>query len=168
MEDGPRWTRRIAALLGVVVVGGVVLGLIGWAAMGVLPESDAADPDTEVELGDLAAPPEGAEVQEVATAEADDATVTIELCEVIDDVVQVGGNVRNTSGVAQAFVVHVAVLFDGVLFDGQTTDVPVPTVEDGAAADWTAPAGSVDPEDETQVDPECEVDRLGLAEVPAG
>jgi len=168
VEDGPRWIRRIGALLAIVLLGGVGLGLVGWAAMGVLPESDAADPETEVELGDLATSPAAAEVQEVAAANAGDASVTIEVCDVVDDVVQVGGSLRNTSGAAQAFVVHVAVLFDGVLFDGQTADVAVSTLEDGATADWTAPAGSVDPEDETQVDPECEVDRVGLAEVPTG
>ena len=153
--------RPLAQMAGIVVVGGLVLGLLGWAAMGVLPKSDAADPVTDVELGDPAA---AADLAESGVADPGDAEVDVDGCEVVDGVVQVGGTLENTSGASQAFVVHVAVLFDDELFDGLTADVPVPTVGDGEEIGWSAMAGSVDPEDDSQVDPECEVDRVGLAE----
>jgi hypothetical protein len=153
--------RPIALMAGIILLGGVVLGLLGWAAMALLPESDSAEAVTDVGLGD---PSTSAEVGELGPAAADDAVVDVDTCEIVDGQVQIGGSIENTSGVSQAFVIHVAVLFDDELFDGQTADVPVATVEDGEAIVWSASAGSVDPEDESQVDPECEVDRIGLAE----
>lgn len=150
--------RRVLALLGGIVVGGIVLGLLGWAAMGALPTSDGEGAVTDVGLGD---PSTSAEVVELATAGEDDAVVEIDTCEVVDGVVRVDGRVENTSGAPQAFVIHVGVLFDDELFDGQTADVPVGTVADGASLTWSTSAGSVD---ETQADPRCEVDRVGLAE----
>jgi hypothetical protein len=159
MTRGPV-LRPIALMAGIIVLGGIVLGLLGWAAMGVLPESDAEDPDTVVDLGDPAL--SAVEVAEDRIATPDDAVVDVDTCEVVDGVVQVAGRLQNTSGAAQAFVVHVGVVFDGQLFDGLTADIGVPTTEDGDEADWAAPAGSVDLEDEAQQDPECEVDRVGL------
>jgi hypothetical protein len=162
-RDGRGWVRQVASILGVILVGGLFLGLIGWAAMGALPESDAADPDTEVDFGDPEIETSLAPVvNEVAIAAPGDAVVNVERCEVVDDVVQVGGVLRNTSGDPQAFVVHVAVLFDGELFDGLTTDVGVAELADGEEATWASPAGSVDPEDESQQVPACEIDRVGL------
>jgi hypothetical protein len=160
MARGPV-LRPIALMAAIIVVGGVVLGLLGWAAMALLPESDSAEAVTDVGLGD---PSTSAEVAELAPAAEDDVVVDVDTCEVVDDQVRIGGSLENTSGAPQAFVIHVGVLFDGVLFDGLTTDVPVATVDDGDELVWAASAGSIDPEDESQVDPECEVDRIGLAE----
>ena len=153
--------RPIALMAGIILLGGVVLGLLGWAAMALLPESDSAEAVTDVGLGD---PATSAEVAELAPAGEDDAVVDVDTCEVVDGVVEVAGSLENTSGGPQAFVIHVGVLFDDQLFDGLTADVPVATVDDGEALVWSASAGSVDPEDESQVDPECQVDRVGLAE----
>jgi hypothetical protein len=153
--------RPIALMAGIILVGGVVLGLLGWAAMALLPEGDGAEAVTDVGLGD---PGTSAEVAELAPASEDDAVVDVDTCEIVDGQVQVGGSLENTSGAPQAFVIHVGVLFEDELFDGLTADVPVATVDDGEQLIWSASAGSVDPEDEAQVDPECEVDRVGLAE----
>ena len=148
-------------MAGIIVLGGIVLGLLGWAAMGVLPESDGGDAVTDVGLSH---PTTSAEVAELGPAAGGDAVVDIDSCAVVDGEVEVTGSLENTSGVDQAFVIHVAVLFDDELFDGLTADVPVATVPDGGELAWSAAAGSVDSEDESQVDPECEVDRIGLAE----
>ena len=160
MARGPV-LRPIALMAGIILVGGVVLGVLGFVAMALLPESDGADAVTDVGLGD---PATSAEVGELGPASEGDAVVDVDTCEIVDGQVQIGGSIENTSGAPQAFVIHVGVLFDGELFDGLTADVPVATVDDGDELVWAASAGSVDPDDDSQVDPECEVDRIGLAE----
>jgi hypothetical protein len=160
MARGPV-LRPIALMAAIILVGGVVLGLLGWAAMALLPESDSAEAVTDVGLGD---PSTSAEVAELGPAAEDDAVVDVDSCDVVDGQVQIAGSLENTSGAPQAFVIHVGVLFQDELFDGLTADVPIATVDDGDELVWSASAGSVDPDDESQVDPECEVDRIGLAE----
>jgi hypothetical protein len=148
-------------MAGIILLGGIVLGLLGWAAMGALPESEGDAAVTDVGLGD---PSTSAELAELAPAGDGDAVVDVDSCEIVDGIVEVSGSLENTSGGPQAFVIHVGVLFDDQLFDGLTADVPVATVPDGEEQLGSAAAGSVDPDDDAQVDPECEVDRIGLAE----
>ena len=154
-------------MVAIVLVGGVALGLVGWLAMSVLPESDGLDLNADEGAAADTLPPEVV-VNELSPAGPGDATVDIERCEVVDGLVQVGGSLENTSGVRQAFVVHLAVLFDGQLFDGLPADIGVATLADGAEGEWAQAVGSVDPEDPSQTDPECELDRIGLGEESAG
>jgi hypothetical protein len=96
-------------------------------------------------------------------ADPADAVVEVDRCEVADGVVQVVGRLENTSGADQAFVVHIGVVFEDELFDGLTVDAPVPSLPDGDQRAWSASGGSVDPEDDLG-EPECRVDRVGLAD----
>ncbi len=154
-------------MLAIVLVGGVTLGLVAWLAMSVLPESDGLDLNADEGASADTLPAEIL-VNELDEAAPDDASVDIDTCEVVDGLVQVAGRLQNTSGVRQAFVVHLAVLFDGQLFDGLPADIGVPTLADGAEGEWAQAVGSVDPDDPTQTDPECELDRVGLGEQVPG
>jgi hypothetical protein len=154
-------------MVGIVLVGGVVLGLVGWLAMSVLPESDGLDLNAD-EASAVTTIPAEVTVDEVAVAAPSDAVVDVDRCEVVDGLVEVGGSLENTSGARQAFVVHLAVLFDGQLFDGLPADIGVSTLDAGDEGAWAQAVGSVDPEDPSLVDPECELDRVGLGEERAG
>lgn len=156
VAERPTWIRPVVSILLVVGLGALVLAGAAWLAVKVLPdgEDDAEDDDVDVP----------AEVVEVAPATPDQYAVQVDRCEVVDDLVEVGGRLANTSGAPQAFLVHLAVLFGDQLFDGQTADIAVPEVRDGDDAAWGDTVGSVEPADVAGLTPACEVDRVGLGE----
>ena len=83
----------------------------------------------------------------------------------VDDLVEVGGRLANTSGAPQAFVVHLAVLFGDQLFDGQVEEIGVPTVPDrGRRGTGPRASARVEPADVAGLTPACEVDRVGLGD----
>jgi hypothetical protein len=154
--DRPTWIRPVVSIVLSIGLGAVVLAGAAWLAVNVLPTGD-----------DVAADAFDAEpaIVEVAAAAPDSYLIEVDRCEVIDGLVEVGGRLQNASGEAQAFVVHLAVLFDDRLFDGQTTEIGVPVVPDGETVDWAQSVGSVDVGDDGAALPTCEVDRVGFGDV---
>ena len=158
VPDRPAWIRPALSLLAVVGVGAVVLAGGAWLALEVLPDGDA---DAE-EAGDD--PDEDrVDLVEIALAEPDDAVVQVDRCEVVDDVIEAGGRVQNTSGAPQAFLLQLAVLVDDRLYDGTTTEVPVATLAVGADRDWAVTVGAIDPDAPPVDPPGCEIERIALA-----
>jgi hypothetical protein len=156
VAERPTWIRPAVSILLVVGLGAVVLAGAAWLAVNVLPDSDDVAEDDDIGPA--------IEVVEVAPATPDQYAVQVDRCEVVDDLVEVGGRLENTSGAPQSFVVHLAVLFGDQLFDGQVEEIGVPTVPDGEAGDWAQSVGSVEPADVAGLTPACEVDRVGLGD----
>ena len=157
VAERPTWIRPVVSILLFVSLGAVVLAGAAWLAVKVLPDGDDVAEDDDVGPA--------IEVVEVAPATPDQYAVQVDRCEVVDDLVEVGGRLANTSGAPQAFVVHLAVLFGDQLFDGQTADIAVP---DGPRrrrrGTWADTVGSVEPADVAGLTPACEVDRVGLGD----
>jgi hypothetical protein len=156
VAERPTWIRPAVFIVLVVGLGAVVLAGAAWLAVKVLPDGEVTADDYEVD--------QVANVVEVAAAPPDSYTVLVDRCEVVDDLVEVGGRLENTSGAEQAFVVHLAVLFGDRLFDGQVEEIGVPAVDDGETGAWAQTLGSVDPADTGDVAPTCEIDRVALGD----
>jgi hypothetical protein len=156
VAERPTWLRPAVFIVLVVALGAVVLAGAAWLAVEVLPDGDVTPDDYEVD--------QVANVIEVAAAPPDSYTVQVDRCEVVGDLVEVGGHLENTSGAEQAFVVHLAVLFGDRLFDGQVEEIGVPDIEDGETRDWGQTVGSVDPAEVAGVAPTCEIDRVALGD----
>ena len=130
------------SLLVVIGVGAFVLAGGAWLAVKVLPDGDDSEDDPAAESdGD-----DAVDLVETGLADPDDAVVQVDRCEVVDDVIEAGGRVQNTSGAPQAFLLQLAVLVDDRLYDGTTTEVPVPLLADGADGEWAVTVGAIDPD----------------------
>lgn len=160
VPDRPPWIRPALSLLVVIGVGAVVLAGGAWLAVKVLPNApDEVELDLDPEGDDI----EPSDLVETGLAGPDDAVVQVDRCEVVDDVIEATGRLQNTSGGPQAFLLQMAVLVDDRLYDGTTTEVPVPILADGADRDWAVVVGAIDP-DAPPVNPlVCEIERIGLA-----
>lgn len=166
MPDRPPWIRPVLSLLAVIGVGAVVLAGGAWLAVEVLPDAPEEvtvdlDPDAPDDV-------ESTDLVETALAGPDDAVVEVDRCEVVDEVIEAGGRLQNLSGGPQAFLLQLAVLVDGRLYDGTTTEVPVATLADGEDRGWAVAVGAVDPDAPPIAPPVCEIERIGLAEDLAG
>lgn len=147
------------SLLVVIGVGAFVLAGGAWLAVKVLPDGDESEDDSAAESD-----AEEDVLVETGLADPDDALVQVDRCEVVDDVIEAGGRVQNTSGATQAFLFQLAVLVDDRLYDGTTTEVPVPRLADGEDRDWAVTVGAIDPDAPPLVPPVCAIDRIALAE----
>jgi len=161
VPDRPAWIRPALSLLVVIGVGAVVLAGGAWLAVKVLPNSE----DSEDESSDESDADTPVELVETALAAPDDAVVEVDRCAVVDDVIEAGGRVQNTSGAPQAFLLQLAVLVDDRLYDGTTTEVPVATLADGADRDWSVAVGAIDPDSPPLGPPVCAIERIALAGV---
>lgn len=148
------------SLLVVIGVGAFVLAGGAWLAVKVLPDGDESEDDSAAESD-----AEEDVLVETGLADPDDALVQVDRCEVVDDVIEAGGRVQNTSGATQAFLFQLAVLVDDRLYDGTTTEVPVPPLADGEDGDWAVTVGAIDPDAPPLGPPVCAIDRIALAEV---
>lgn len=147
------------SLLVVIGVGAFVLAGGAWLAVKVLPDGDESEDDSAAESD-----AEEDVLVETGLADPDDALVQVDRCEVVDDVIEAGGRVQNTSGATQAFLFQLAVLVDDRLYDGTTTEVPVPRLADGEDGDWAVTVGAIDPDAPPLAPPVCAIDRIALAE----
>lgn len=148
------------SLLAVVGVGAVVLAGGAWLVVKVLP--DASD-EVEIDLDPEDVDVEPIDLVETGLAGPDDAVVQVDRCAVVDDVIEAAGRMQNTSGGAQAFLLQLAVLVDDRLYDGTTTEVPVPALADGADGDWAVVVGAIDPDAPPVSPPVCQIERIALA-----
>jgi len=160
VSDRPAWIRPALSLLVVIGLGAFVLAGGAWLAVKVLPDGDSSEDEPS---GESDAATE-VDLVEIGLADPDDALVQVDRCEVIDDVIEAGGRVQNTSGAPQAFLLQLAVLVDDRLYDGTTTEVPVAPLADGADVGWAVTVGAIDPDAPPVDPPVCQIDRIALAE----
>ncbi len=147
------------SLLVVIGVGAFVLAGGAWLAVKVLPDGDDSEGTSSADVDAGTA----AELVETGLAAPDDAVVRIDRCEVVDDVIEAGGRVQNTSGAPQAFLLQLAVLVDDRLYDGTTTEVPVQGLADREYRGWTVTVGAIDPDAPPRDPPTCQIERIALA-----
>jgi hypothetical protein len=150
----------VLSLLVVIGVGAFVLAGGAWLAVKVLPD---APEEVELNIGPEDEPVEPVDLVETGLAAPGDAVVQVDRCEVVDDVIEAGGRLQNTSGAPQAFLLQIAVLVDDRLFDGTTTEVPLRAMSDDTDRDWAVTVGAIDPDAPPRDPPTCQIERIALA-----